>query len=429
MNLRLSDSRSRGLVVVGAMLIGLWLSFFAIRAAIARYDFEGATTKRLESAVRLEPGNSVYWYNLGRYQQYDFEQPDAALAENSYRKAIELNPVAADAWLDLGTAYELEGKTVEAREAYLQAKKSYPTSADVSWRYGNFLLRQGDQRAAYAELRSAVEADPGRAESAFSLAYRANPNIDEILTQLLPAKKSVYVDVIGSATRAGQLAVGKIVWERLLQLHPRLAIGDFDWFAYGLLTAGEFSEARRVWDQGAATMKLPPLLEPLGSVVWDPSFESDIRNSTFSWHFQSIVQGVNIGLDKTLKHSGSQSLRLSFDGRHNPDLEAACTTGIVEPGIPYHFSGWIETQKITTEYGVGFRLRSVEDNSIVDTRVLYGSNPWSLVDQTWTAGPNIHRVQICIIRKPSDNPEVRISGNAWVDDVNLVPLQLEHPKP
>ena len=46
MILRLSDSLSRGLVVVAALLLGLWLSFFGIRAAIARYGAEGATANR-----------------------------------------------------------------------------------------------------------------------------------------------------------------------------------------------------------------------------------------------------------------------------------------------------------------------------------------------------------------------------------------------
>ena len=145
MILRLSDSLSRGLLVVAALLVGLWLSFFGIRCAVAHYYSEEDTAQRLESAVRLEPENPAYWYMLGRYQQYNLEQPDSVLAEKSYRKAIALNPDATDAWLDLGTAYELDGKTEEARAAYLQAKKSYPVSADVSWRYGNFLLRQGER--------------------------------------------------------------------------------------------------------------------------------------------------------------------------------------------------------------------------------------------------------------------------------------------
>jgi tetratricopeptide (TPR) repeat protein len=433
MILRLSDSLSRGLVVVAALLVGLWLSFFGIRAAIARYGADGDTARRLELAVRLEPGNPAYWYLLGRYQQYNLEQPDSALAQSSYRKAIALNPLATDAWLDLGTAYELEGKSEEARESYLQARKSYPISADVSWRYGNFLLREGALPEAYAELRCAIDADPHRAAAAFSRAYRANPNIDEILAQLLPAKQSVYVDVIAEALDAKQLAVAKIVWTQLLTLHPHLAIREVDRLVSQLLFAGEFPEARRVWDQGVATMNLPPLLQPQGSVVWDPSFESDITDYSFAWHFQPLMQGVSISFDKTERLSGNQSLRLSFDGKHNPNLEAACALGIVQPGTTYHFSGWIKTKDITTEHGVGFRIFSygTPGGPVLDTRTrqIYGNNPFTLIDQSWTAGPDVHAVRICVIRDPSDNPEVRISGNAWVDDVNLVPQPAGHHKP
>jgi tetratricopeptide (TPR) repeat protein len=431
MILRLSDSPSRGLVVVATLLVGLWLSFFSIRSAIARHGSEGNTAKQLELAVRLEPGNPEYWYSLGRYQQYNLEQPDSALAQQDFQKTIALNPLATNAWLDLGTSYELEGKSAEAQEAYLQAKKSYPTSADVSWRYGNFLLREGDQAQAYAELRRAIEADPKRATAAFSRAYRANLDIDEILSQLLPANQGVYTDVIAEASGENQLAVAKIVWARLLTLHPHLAILEVDQLVSKLLLAGEFSEARRVWDQGVATMDLPPLLQPQGSVVWDPSFESGVNGSAFSWMFQPIAQGVSISLDKTERHAGNQSLRLSFDGKHNPNLEAACTLAVVEPNTTYHFSGWIKTKDVMTEQGVGFRIHSYGNSEapVVNTKQIYGNNPFTVIEQPWTAGPDIHRVKICVTREPSDDPAVRISGTAWVDDVNLMPQPTEHHKP
>lgn len=431
MILRLSDSLSRGLLVVAALLVGLWLSFFAIRSAIARYGAEGETARRLKLAVRLEPDNPSYWYLLGRYQQYNLEEPDSTQARHSYQRAIALNPLDTDAWLDLATDSELDGKNEEAREAYLRARKSYPASADVSWRYGNFLLRQGDQAAAYAELRRAIEADPRRAAAAFTRAYRANPDIDQILSQLLPAKQSVYVDVIQEAASAKHLAVAKTVWAKLITLHPHLEIREIDRLVSELLLAGEFTEARRVWDQGVATMNLPPLLQPQDSLVWDPSFESNINGYSFGWHFQPITQGVSIDLDTAVKLSGSQSLRLSFDGKHNPNLLAACAISVVQPASTYHFSAWIKTTEITTDQGIGFRLRSAEDYKIpaVDTREVLGTNPWTLVDQTWTAGPATHRVQICVVRDPSDNPDVRISGTAWVDDVNLVPQPAERHKP
>ena len=123
MILRLSDALARALVVAASVLVAAWLCFYGIRAAVAQYGAEGDTPRRLELAVRLEPGNPAYWYSLGRFQQYNLEQPDSEAAEQDYHNAIALNPLATDAWLDLGTAYELDGKIPEARQAYINAKK------------------------------------------------------------------------------------------------------------------------------------------------------------------------------------------------------------------------------------------------------------------------------------------------------------------
>jgi Tetratricopeptide repeat len=430
MILRLSDSLARGLVVVVSLLVGVWLSFFSLRAALARYGASGESERRLQLAVRLEPGNPVNWYLLGRHQQYNLENPDSAAAEASYKKATSLNPLYTDAWLELGTAYELDGDLDQARAAYIQAKKSYPASADVSWRYGNFLLRQGDQPHAYTELHRAIEADPRRAAAAFSRAYRSNPNIDEILDQLLPAKQNVYVDVIGEAVSAKQLAVAQTVWARLITLHPHLIIRDVDRLTTALLADKDYSAARRIWDQGTDTMSLPPLLQPTGSVIWDPSFETDINGYSFSWHYPSVVQGVIINLDRSETLNGLQSLRLSFDGKHNPDLDNICTLAIVQPKTNYYFSGWLKTNSVTTENGVGFQVSTPDEFKapVLQTHEFHGTLPWTLVEGNWTTGPNTHRANVCVIREPSDNPEVRISGTVWVDDVNLVAKPAVLPK-
>jgi tetratricopeptide (TPR) repeat protein len=431
MILRLSDSLSRGLVIAAALLVGLWLSFFGVRNAIAQHYSLAESTNKLETAVRLESENPAYWYSLGRYQQYNLEQPNPALAEESYRKAIALNPDATEAWLDLGTAYELDGKTAEAREAYLQAKRSYPASAEVSWRYGNFLLRQGDQAQAYAQLRRAIEADPQRGAAAFSRAYRTNPDLQDLLRELLPPIQSVYVDVIWDALSEKQLAVAKTVWAQLLTIHPHLELREINRYVTELIYAGDLNEARRAWDQGTATMNLPPLLQPKGTVVWDPSFESDINGFAFSWGYPPIFQGATISLDTSQRLSGKQSLRLSFDGKHDPALEAPCTQAVVQPGMTYHFSGWIKTDALSSDQGVGFRLRTVGEGApvITNTQQVLGTKPWSDIEQVWTTGPNVRRVAICVARDASTNPEARISGAAWIDDVNLLPEPAERRKP
>lgn len=431
MILHLTNSFTRGLVVVAALFIGLWLSFFGLRAAIARFGYEGVTADRMRLAVRLEPDNPAYWYRLGKYQQFDLIQGDPGRAQESFRKAIALNPLDTNAWLDLAADYESEGKNAEAREAYLQAKKSYPASADVSWRYGNFLLRLGDQSKSYEQLRRAIEGNPQLAAIAFSRAYRANPDINQILNQLLPVNQSAYVGMMNEAASENQLAVAQIIWARLLTLRPHLEVRNFEPLVSRLLASGEYYVGRRVWDQGVATLNLPPLLQLDGSVVWDPSFESNINDLGFAWQFKPIVQGVSIGYDKTEKHSGSQSLRLSFDGKHNPDLEAACALAVVQPSTKYRFSGWIKTKGITTEYGVGFRIHSYGDSNgtVVNTGQIVGNHPFTRIDQIWIAGADVRRAMICVTREASDNPDVRISGTAWVDDVNLVPQPAEPHTP
>jgi hypothetical protein len=431
MILRLSEPFSRALVVLVAIAIAAPLCYYSVRMAIAARAAERETVSGLQTAIHLEPYNADYWYRIGHFQQFNLEEPDSSLAALYLRNAIALNPLSTDAWLDLGTNYELEGNTEAARKAFLQAKISYPSSAEVAWRYGNFFLREGDLPKAYAELQLAVRLDPHRAATAFSRCYRANPDIDAILNQALPAEPIVYVGVLGEAARSKQLGAAQTVWERLLLMHTHLHFQDFDPFVSELLAAGQASEARRVWGEGVATMTLPALEQTKDSVVWDPSFESGAGGYSFSWRYQPNTKGVQISLDRNQKRSGSQSLRLTFDGKHNENLEPACTMVNVEPSIAYHFSGWVRTQELTTNSGIGFRIHSAggPSSGVDQTREIHGTNPWTLVDMAWTAGPKVQQASVCIIREPSDTPNTNISGSAWVDDINLVPESAESRQP
>ena len=259
MILRVAESLSRALVILVAFAIAAPLSYYSMRMAVAAHAAEQETESGLKEAIKREPNNPEYWYRLGHFQQFNLEESNAARAELDFRTAIALNPKYTEAWLDLGTTYEWEGNTKGAREAFLQAKNSYPSSAEVAWRYGNFLLREGNLPKAYAELQLAVRLDPKRAAIAFSRCYRANPDIDTILKEALPVDPTVYIEVLGEAARSKQLAVAQTVWDRLLLMHPRLHFQDFDPYVSELLAAGRATDARRVWDEGVATMTLPAL--------------------------------------------------------------------------------------------------------------------------------------------------------------------------
>src|SRR5579859_5431105 len=99
MILRLSDSLSRGLLVIGSLIVALWVSFFGGRSGVAGLAADGTSSSDLKLAVRLEPGNPEFWYRLGHYQQFNLEQPDLVASVESYQKAVTLNPGFTEAWL------------------------------------------------------------------------------------------------------------------------------------------------------------------------------------------------------------------------------------------------------------------------------------------------------------------------------------------
>src|ERR1700719_2631259 len=256
MILRLSSIAQRGLLVVASFAVALILSYFGIRNALAAHYAGLETPEAFERATRLEPANPRNWYLLGRYWQYNLEDPDAARAIRSYLSALSLNPGSSDTWLDLATTYESEGNLTAARDAFLHAKKVYPLSPEVSWRYGNFLLRQRELEPAFAEMRHAVKADPTRGAEAFSRSLRVEPNIEKILDRILPPIDSVYVDVIWDQTTNGQTDIALQVWDHLVAIHPRVPLRDVFPLIGALRNNKRIAEARRVWDQAVVVAGL-----------------------------------------------------------------------------------------------------------------------------------------------------------------------------
>src|SRR5580698_5094406 len=142
MILRLSSPAARVFLILLAFALVVGLSYSGIRNTLAVHDAGLNTPVGYDRATKLEPDNASNWYFLGRYWQYNLEDSDSQRAIGDYQKALSFDPHSADTWLDLGTAYETEGDTAAARNAFVQAKRAYPLSPEVSWRYGNFLLRQ-----------------------------------------------------------------------------------------------------------------------------------------------------------------------------------------------------------------------------------------------------------------------------------------------
>ena len=432
MILRLSSNAQRGVLVGVSCALALFLSYFSIRTARATYATDLLSASGYERATRLEPGDPRNWYLLGRYWQYNLEEYDAPRAIRAYRNALSLDPGAADAWLDLASAYESEADLPNARDAFLNAKKVYPLSAEVSWRYGNFLLRLGELDSAAAEMRLAVQADPNRAAEAFSRALRAGSNIEATLDRVLPPITEAYLDVVWDQTTDAHTDNALKVWDRLAALHSHIALQDSFSLVGALLNEKRIPEASRVWDSAARYAGLADLPGPSHSLLWDGGFESGVSGGAFTWSFpQESRSSVQVFPDTREKHSGNRSLRLAFDGSSDVTFNTVCHLVPVQPSTSYRFSAWVKTKALTTDQGIRFQLHSLgaQDNSIVETSDLHGTAPWTLIELPWSSTKDVQLLHVCIARDPSAQEDNRIRGMAWVDDVALVRETSEHPKP
>src|SRR5258707_3327040 len=220
MILRLSSNAQRRVLVVASLALVLFLSYSSIRNAFAAHYAGMQPVEGFERAVRVDPADAQNGNLLGRYWQYNLEDPDAAHAIRSYLSALSFNPASSETWLDLATAYESEDNPGAARDAFLHAKKVYPLSAGVSWRYGNFLLRQGELDSAFSEMRLAGQADPNRASEAFSRALRAGSSIETTIDRLLAPITQAYLEVILDQTTDGHTGKDVQAWNRLRSHHP-----------------------------------------------------------------------------------------------------------------------------------------------------------------------------------------------------------------
>jgi hypothetical protein len=430
MILRLSSPAARILLVLLASMLATALSYSSIRNALAVYHAEQNTPEGYVRATQLEPDDARNWYLLGRYWQYNLEDPDAGRAIRAYQTALSFDSRSADTWLDLATAYESENDIAAARNTFLEAKRAYPLSPEVSWRFGNFLLRRGELDAAFTEIKHAVAADPKRAAAAYSLCLRFEPNVSSVLERVLPHASDAYLNVISLLVEQEKTDQALVVWSGLAALHPRLEMRESYPLLEVLIHKRQVTEAQHVWDEALAFAGLSRPADPPGSLVFDGGFESNVTGGGFTWRYPSFVSGVVISLDTKEKHSGNRSLRLTFNGLSNVDFRDVCQYIPVQPSTPHRFSAWVQTHSLSTDQGVRFGLQPIgaSVNSSAWTDAVRGTQPWTKVELAWTSGKDVRELQLCVSRLPSGEFDSKIGGSAWIDDVVLVPQSGENAK-
>jgi tetratricopeptide (TPR) repeat protein len=414
----------RGAIVALAVCLFFLLFYQSGKLWLADRDIRSNSLTKLERGAALEPGNADAWDALGRFRQLDFTDPDPSGALLDYRRAVQANPLSAHHWMNLAQAYEANGDIAEARDAFQQARSVYPLSAEVSWNYGNFLLRQDRSAEGYAEIQHAVRSDPKLLTLAISRTWRSSHDINVLLDRVLPADSGAYLLALDYFASTRQMDPALVVWQRLVTIGKPIVLSKSFPFLDELIAEDRSSDARHVWTDALALAGLNHD-EPLKhSLVWNGDFAQEFIGGGLGWRWHTPI-GADFVFDTVPEAYGVRSAQIFFGGGNNTELNEPKQYVAVEPNQSYRFHAYMRTESVSTEMGLRFLITDPNHlNAVrVITENLTGSHPWTAIDADVVASPQTHFLLVQLHREQSRMFDNKLSGTVWIADVTLTPSQ------
>lgn len=144
---------------------------------------------------------SEFWFQRG----LALEEAGAPVAEatEAYRKAIELNPQASGALVNMGTISFRMRKLREAENYYLRAVEADPEYALAHFNLGNLFDEQGQPEVARGYYLTAIRLNPRYADAYFNLALLCERN-NEVLRAIGYWQTYLKLDSSSSWARAAR---------------------------------------------------------------------------------------------------------------------------------------------------------------------------------------------------------------------------------
>ncbi|MFC1589999.1 tetratricopeptide repeat protein [Candidatus Omnitrophota bacterium] len=138
-------------------LVFIFIAFALSASTWNRCRVWGGNLTFYQDALKQAEENPVIHNNLGRTYYY---MGDHEKAIALFRKAAELNPSYANAFLNLGNVYNNLGRKEDAIGAYKKAIEADPGFADAYNNMGSTYQAIGRNEEALAMYREAIKADP-----------------------------------------------------------------------------------------------------------------------------------------------------------------------------------------------------------------------------------------------------------------------------
>lgn len=388
-------------------------AYLAIRGYRA-FALSGASDDAsLQRAIGLEPRNASGYNAYCRYLRD--HNMDFAAALPYCRKAVELNGNDSANWLDFAEVLYVTGDSAEEKIALDKAVAADPTTPEVAWNAGNLYMLQGDIPKALDLFRIVLKSDPELVPLALKTSWRTLGRVQPI-TDMMPAEPTAYINFIGLLAGENQREAAAQVWEKLIKLKRPIDYKNALFYVDDLLAWKDVAAAKQAWKQLGGRSEGFLAYQPVETnVVVNGSFENELLNSGFDWHFSSEPTRVTVD-DDTAK-SGQHSALVTYA---TPVLDSGLYQLVpVRPNSNYTATAWLKTDELQTANGPRLTLTDAYTGALLGASepVAY-TTPWKQVMVSFKTGLD---TELIALRLSRDRQDTVIRGRLWIDDVEIRP--------
>ncbi|HXX34866.1 MAG TPA: carbohydrate binding domain-containing protein, partial [Thermodesulfobacteriota bacterium] len=353
-------------LVAGYSIIGIWRGVSLYQRSLSE--------ENLLRATRLAPSNSDPYYRLGLFYQWQLRHID--LKESAYYlgKAIELNPLEQEYWLNLAKVYQRMGESTLLERALKNAISVFPTSYRGRWVSANLFLQQGDFEKALPHFSYVLAYYPNQCATVYDVLEKAVSDSDFILEKIVPKDSSSFRQYLSYLYETGDKDSARKAWAKRFSFGYQVDRGQTLRHIEFLISRGEFNEAFQVWNSRLQEEALP--ISEDSNLITNGGFEKEkILGGGFDWKIEK-VPGAEVSFDPSVAFEGKRSLKIAFDGKENVDFYHVYQFVPLKSDTEYVLTANVKTQAVTTKSGLKIEVIGIGQAFQRQSQSLTGDNEW-----------------------------------------------------
>ena len=402
------------LAAVAIVAVVVVFSFLNLVWGFASTVSAGADNKEVGALLaELSPGDPQTHFASAVLHEKTFEPADLQTALREYEAAAALSPHNYLSWLELGTALDRAGEKERAETALRRAHALAPNYPRVAWALGNFLLRDGRNDEAYAELRKAVAGDASFAAAVATVALQMSDGDAQLVRSRLENSYRV------NASLALLLAQQKR-FDEAAELWKTVPVEDEKTSETAKTLRQLFLEEKKFRAAIAINSGngIPISLE----TITNPGFESVVKiegADAFDWRVPA-TNCPQFVITDAQKRSGKYSLIAVFNIAEPCDFRSITQLVAVRPARAYTLNA---AYRADLKAKAAFQLEIV---SAADGKRLAVSTPlehstgWAELSINFSVPQETDGIEIRLIRGECVGLACSATGNLWFDDLSLV---------